>query len=140
MALTDILYLVLIVSVIIITITLVWVANELMGLLKSLRKSASDTETMTSELKDKVLLVSEALDRAGTAATKIIGMIEDGIESIKQKRDQITNSISLVAGVGDFVKHKKQAKEDAEEESKSAPADKSDESETKDDKKPEDKK
>lgn len=140
MALTDILYLVLIVSVIIITITLVWVANELMGLIKSLRKSASDTETMTSELKDKVLLVSEALDRAGTAATKIIGMIEDGIESIKEKRNQITNSIGLVAGMGDFVRQKKQAREDAEEESKSADADKSDESETKDDKKPEDKK
>jgi Sec-independent protein translocase protein TatA len=140
MALTDILYLVLIVSVVIITITLVWVANELMGLIKSLRKSASDTETMTSELKDKVLLVSEALDRAGTAATKIIGMIEDGIESIKEKRNQITNSIGLVAGMGDFVRQKKQAREDAEEESKSADADKSDESETKDDKKPEDKK
>jgi phage tail tape-measure protein len=129
MALTDILYLVLIVSIVIITITLVWVANELIGLIKSLRKSASDTETMTSELKDKVLLVSEALDRAGTAATKIIGMIEDGIESIKQKKDQITNSIGLVAGVGDFVKQRKQVKDDIEDETEET--EKSDAKETK---------
>lgn len=138
MALTDILYLVLIVSVVIITITLVWVANELMGLIRSLRKSASDTETMTSELKDKVLLVSEALDRAGTAASKIIGMIEDGIESIKQRKDQITNSIGLVAGVGDFVKQRRQAKSDAEDELEQA--DKPDESDAKEPKKTDEKK
>ncbi len=138
MALTDILYLVLIVSVVIITITLVWVANELMGLIKSLRKSASDTETMTSELKDKVLLVSEALDRAGTAASKIIGMIEDGIESIKQRKDQITNSIGLVAGVGDFVKQRRQAKSDAEDELEQA--DKPDEPDAKETKKTDEKK
>lgn len=138
MALTDILYLVLIVSVVIVTITLVWVANELMGLIKSLRKSASDTETMTSELKDKVLLVSEALDRAGTAATKIIGMIEDGIESIKQRKDQITNSIGLVAGVGDFVKQRKQAKSDAEDELEQT--DKPDETDAKETKKTDEKK
>jgi len=108
MALVELLYLVLIVCVVVITVTAVWLSSELMGLIKSLKRSASDTEAMTSELKEKVLLVSEAMDRAGTAATKIIGMIEDGVESIKQKRDQITGSLGVLAGVGDFYKQKKQ--------------------------------
>jgi len=115
MEITEILYIVLIVSVAVITITIVWLANELMQLIKSLRRSANDTALMTNELKDKVLLVSEALDRAGTAATKIIGMIEDGIETIREKKDQISNSIGLVAGVGDYYKQRKQAKVEEKE-------------------------
>jgi hypothetical protein len=56
-------------------------------------------------------------------------MLEDGIESIKQKKDQITNSIGLVAGVGDFVKQRKQVKDDIEDETEET--EKSDAKETK---------
>jgi methyl-accepting chemotaxis protein len=114
--LVDILYIVVIISVVIITITIVWLASEVMGLTKSLRRSAEDTESMTSELKEKVHLISEALDRAGTAATRIIGLVEDAVETIKEKKDQLSNSLGLISGVSEYYRKKKEDSKEAEKE------------------------
>lgn len=110
MASLDILYVILGVCVVVITVTVVWLANELIGLIRSLKRSAQDTEVVTKEIREKVLLVSEALDRAGTAATSIIGLIEDSIEKIKEKRDQIVGSIGLLTGAGEYIKQRKETK------------------------------
>ena len=127
MSIVDILYIILGACVVVITVTIVWFANEAMKLIKSLRKSSDDVAFMTEEVKGKVLMVSEALDRAGTAATNIISLVEDAVEGIKEKRDQLSNSIGLVAGVGDYFKKKNHgqsekkvepAKEDKKEEEK----------------------
>ncbi len=109
MSIVEILYIILGVCIVVITVTIVWLANETIKLVKSLRKSSDDVALMTSELKEKVLVVTEALDRAGTAATNIIGFIEDAIEGIKSKRDQLADSIGLVSGVGEFFKKKKES-------------------------------
>jgi hypothetical protein len=116
MSIVEILYVITGVSLIVVTVTVVWLANETIKLVKSLRKSSDDVALMTSEMKEKVLVVTEALDRAGTAATNIIGLIEDAIEGIKEKREQLANSIGLVTGVGEYFKKKKSEKEDSEEE------------------------
>ena len=119
MASLDVLYLILGVCVVIITVTIVWLASETRQLLRSLRRSAQDTEVVTKEIKEKVLLVGEALDRAGTAATTVIGLIEDAIEQIKEKRDQIVGSVSLLAGAGKYVKQRREeARKEKEEEEK----------------------
>jgi hypothetical protein len=107
MATVDILYVILAVCVVVITVTLVWLSNELIGLIRSIKRSSSDVETVTKEIREKVLLVSEALDRAGTAASNIIGLVEDATESIKAKRDQLVNSIGLITGVGEYARRKK---------------------------------
>ena len=117
----EILYIILAVCVVVITVTIVWFANEAMKLIKSLRKSSDDVAFMTQEVKDKVLIVTEALDRAGTAATNIIGLVEDAVEGIKEKRDQLSSSIGLVAGVGDYFKKKSEKDEPVKEEKKPEP-------------------
>jgi hypothetical protein len=110
MASLDILYIILGVCVVVVTVTIVWVANDLMKLIRSLRHSAQDTETVTREIKEKVLLVSESLDRLGAAASSVIGLIEDSVETIKEKRDQIVGSIGLITGASDFIKKRRKAK------------------------------
>jgi len=107
MSIVEILYIITGACIVVITVTIVWLANETIKLVKSLRKSSDDVAFMTREVKEKVLVVTEALDRAGTAATNIIGFIEDAIEGIKEKRDQLANSMGLVSGVGEFFKRKK---------------------------------
>lgn len=116
MTIVEILYVITGVCLVVVTVTVVWLSNETIKLVKSLRKSSDDVALMTSELKEKVLVVTEALDRAGTAATNIIGLIEDAIEGIKEKREQLANSIGLVTGVGEYFKKKKAEKEEVEEE------------------------
>lgn len=120
MTIVEVLYVILGACVVVITVTIVWLANETIKLVKSLRKSSDDVAFMTQEVKEKVLVVTEALDRAGTAATSIIGFIEDAIEGIKEKRDKLSDSIGLIAGVGDFFKKKskKDEPEVAKEEKK----------------------
>jgi len=120
MASLDVLYLILGVCVVVITVTIVWLASETRQLLRSLRRSAQDTEVVTKEIKEKVLLVGEALDRAGTAATTVIGLIEDAIEQIKEKRDQIVGSVSLLAGAGKYVKQRREEVRKEKEEEKPA--------------------
>ena len=106
---TEILYIILGASIVVLTVTIVWVANEAIGLIRSLRKSSENTEVMTKEMKEKVLVVSEALDRAATAATNIIGLIEDSVEVVKEKRDEVASTISLVTGAAKhFSKDKKE--------------------------------
>lgn len=116
MASLDVLYLILGVCVVVITVTIVWLASETRQLVRSLKRSAQDTEVVTKEIKEKVLLVGEALDRAGTAATTVIGLIEDAIEQIEEKRDQIVGSIGLLTGAGKYVKQRREGakKEKAE--------------------------
>ncbi|MBU1019313.1 hypothetical protein KJ764_05055 [Patescibacteria group bacterium] len=109
MSIVEILYIILGACIVVITVTIVWLANETIKLVKSLRKSSDDVAFMTQEVKEKVLVVTEALDRAGTAATNIIGFIEDAIEGIKSKRDQLADSIGLVSGVGEYFKKKKES-------------------------------
>ena len=110
MATVDILYIVLAVCVVVITVTLVWLSNDLIGLIRSIKRSSDDVEVVTKEIREKVLLVSEALDRAGTAASNIIGLVEDAIESIKTKRDQLAESIGLISGVGEYARRKRAEK------------------------------
>ncbi|MFH1854923.1 MAG: hypothetical protein ABH810_00700 [bacterium] len=121
MNIVEILYIILGACIVVITVTIVWLANETIKLVKSLRKSSDDVALMTSELKEKVLVVTEALDRAGTAATNIIGFIEDAIEGIKSKRDQLTDSIGLVSGVGEYFKKRKESKIENKESSDEQP-------------------
>ncbi len=110
MASLDILYIILGVCVVIVTVTFVWLAADLRKLIRSLRRSAEDTEAVTKEIKEKVLLVSEAMDRLGQAAANVMGLIEDSVEMIKEKRDQIVGSISLLTGAGKFIKGKSKVK------------------------------
>ncbi len=106
----EILYITLIVAIVVITVTVVWLSNDLRGLIRSLRHSAEDTGKVTHEIREKVLMVSEALDRAGAAASSIIGMIENAIEEIKGKRDAIVSSIGLLSGAGRAIKERRAAK------------------------------
>lgn len=111
MEITEILYIVLIVAIVILTVTIVWLANETIGLIKSLRKSADDAAVVTKEFKEKTLLVTEAMDRVGTVATSVIGMVEDAIETIKEKRDKLADGLALVASVSKYVKKGRQDSE-----------------------------
>ncbi|MCX6810087.1 MAG: hypothetical protein NTZ65_05105 [Candidatus Berkelbacteria bacterium] len=111
MATLEILYVILGTCVVVITATIVWFANEAIGLIRSARRSSEDVETVTREIKEKVLLVSEALDRAGMAATSIISLIEDAVEGIKKKREYIASGLSLITGAGDFSKKDKAIEE-----------------------------
>lgn len=111
MSIQEILYGVLIVSVVVITVTIVWVANDLKGLLRSLRHSAEDTERVTHEIREKVMMLGEALDRASAAAASVIGLIESGIDQIKQRRDSIAEGIGLISGAGKAIKERKIDKE-----------------------------
>jgi outer membrane biosynthesis protein TonB len=110
----EILYIIVGACSVVVTVTIVWLANDTMKLVRSLRRSSEDVEFMTKEVKEKVLMVSEALDRAGTAASNIISLVEDAIEGIKEKRDQLANSIGLITGVGDYFKKKKSSDDEEE--------------------------
>lgn len=100
MAFIDILYIVIAVAVVTITVTLVWVSNELIGLIKSVKRSSRDSEKVTHEIKEKVMLVSESLDRAGSAASSLVGLMEDAVEAIKPRREKIADSLGLISGAG----------------------------------------
>lgn len=112
MSIVQILYIILGVSIVVLTVTIVWLANEAIGLIKSLRRSSENTEVVTRELKEKVLVVSEALDRAGTAASTLIGLIEDGVEAITSKRDKVVSAIGLITGAGKHIEDKKEPEEE----------------------------
>lgn len=116
MSVVQILYIILGASIVVLTVTIVWLANEAIGLIKSIRRSSENTEVVTHELKDKAMMVSEALDRVGSAASTMIGLIEDGTEAIKGKRDHVVNSIALVAGTGKHISKKEESKEESKKE------------------------
>lgn len=110
MSFVDILYIVIAVSIVVITVALVWVSNELISLLKSVRRTSRDSEKVTKEIKDKVMLISESLDRAGSAASSLVGLMEDAVEGIKPRREKIADSLGLISGAGDHARNR-QAKE-----------------------------
>jgi hypothetical protein len=118
MSIVQILYIILGASIVVLTVTIVWLANEAIGLIKSLRRSSENTEVVTRELKEKVLVVSEALDRAGTAASTLIGLIEDGVEAITSKRDKVVSAIGLITGAGKHIEDKEEPEEEAKQENK----------------------
>ena len=79
----EILYITIAVAVVVLTVTVVWLSNELISLIKSVKRSSRDSEKVTKEIKEKVLLVSESLDRAGSAASSLVGLMEDAVEDMK---------------------------------------------------------
>ena len=109
-AFVDILYIVIAVAIVVIAVALVWVSNELIGLIKTVRRSSQNSEQVTKEIKEKVMLISESLDRAGSAASSLVGLMEDAVEGIKPRREKIADSLGLISGAGDHARNR-QAKE-----------------------------
>jgi len=116
MASLDVLYLISTVAIAVVTVTVVWLANELIQLIKSLRRSAEDTATVTAEFKKRVLLMSEALDRVGTAASHMIGLIEDAEVELRGRREKVAQGIGLVMGAGDHARKKREKEKKEKEE------------------------
>jgi len=96
----EILYIVIAVAVVVITVTFVWLSNELIGLIKSVKRSSRDAEKVTREIREKVMLVSESLDRAGQAASSLVGLMEDAVEAMRPRRDRIAESLAVISGAG----------------------------------------
>jgi len=103
----EILYIVITVAIVVLTVTVVWLSNELISLIKTVKRSARDSEKVTKEIKEKVMLVSESLDRAGSAASSLVGLMEDAVDGIKPRRDKIADSLSVISGAGKHAKHQK---------------------------------
>ena len=114
MASLDVLYLISTVAIAVVAVTIVWLANELIKLVKSLRRSTDDTATVTAEFKKRVLLMSEALDRVGTAASHMIGLIEDAEVELRGRREKVAQGIGLVMGAGDHARKKREKEEKAD--------------------------
>jgi low affinity Fe/Cu permease len=108
MAFIDVLYIVIAVAVVVITVTVVWLSNELIGLIKSVKRSSQDSEKVTKEIKEKVLLISESLDRAGSAASSLVGLMEDAVEGIKPRRDRVAESLAVISGAANYSKSQQQ--------------------------------
>jgi len=122
MASLDVLYLISTVAIAVVAVTVVWLANELIQLIKSLRRSAEDTETVTAEFKKRVLLMSEALDRVGTAASHMIGLIEDAEVELRGRREKVAQGIGLVMGAGDHARKKREKEKEEKEQKEEKPA------------------
>lgn len=108
MAFIDVLYIVIAVAVVVITVTVVWLSNELIGLIKSVKRSSQDSEKVTKEIKEKVLLISESLDRAGSAASSLVGLMEDAVEGMKPRRDRVAESLAVISGAANYSKSQQQ--------------------------------
>lgn len=114
MAFIDVLYIVIAVAVVVITVTVVWLSNELIGLIKSVKRSSQDSEKVTKEIKEKVLLISESLDRAGSAASSLVGLMEDAVEGIKPRRDRVAESLAVISGAANHSKSQQQKESQVE--------------------------
>jgi hypothetical protein len=110
----EILYITIAVAVVILTVTAVWLSNELISLIKSVKRSSRDSEKVTKEIKEKVLLVSESLDRAGSAASSLVGLMEDAVEDIKPRRDKIADSLGLISGAGEHARRRQEKESEVE--------------------------
>lgn len=111
MSSVDILYIIIGTCIVVITVAFVWLANEAMALIKSLKISAKNTETISEELKEKTMLVSESLDRVGTVATRVISFVEDMESAVEEKAGAIASSIGVIAGAKKyFVDGKRESK------------------------------
>lgn len=115
----EILYIIVAVAVAVLTVAIVWLISDLIKLSKSMRKSTDDVAVMTSEVKEKVLMVSEAIDRIGTLATHFIGIIEEAEKQIREKSEKIYEGLSMVVGVSDLIKSRKTNKKEEVTEDKS---------------------
>jgi len=116
MQILDILYVILSIAIVVLTIALVWLINDLVKLSRSLRRSTDDVAIMTKEVKEKVLLVTEVMDRMGTLASHFIGIIEEAETQIREKSGRIVAGLGTVLGVSDLIKkHKAKAKPEIEE-------------------------
>lgn len=111
----EILYLIVAVAVVVLTVALVWLILDLIKLSRSLRKSTDDVAIMTGEVKEKVLMVSEAIDRIGTLASHFIGLIEEAEKQIRDKSEQISQGLGMVVGISDVLKKRKASREEPEE-------------------------
>lgn len=115
----DILYILIGTCTVVVTVAFVWIVNEAIGLIKSLKISAKNTETVSEELKEKTMLVSEALDRVGTVATRVISFVEDMEAAVEQRASAIASSIGIIAGAKKFfVDGKKEEKPEPVKEEK----------------------
>jgi len=103
----EVLYLIVAVAVAVLTVAIVWLISDLIKLSRSMRKSTDDVAVMTSEVKEKVLMVSEAIDRIGTLATHFIGLIEEAEKQIRERSEKIAQGLSMVVGVSDAIKSRK---------------------------------
>lgn len=132
----DILYILIGTCIVVITVAFVWLVNEGIALIKSLKVSAKNTETISEELKEKTLLVSESLDRVGTVATRVISFVEDLESAVEAKAGAIASSIGIIAGAKKFfVDGKKEtAIETKKTDDKKDESDKDDKNEPKGDK------
>lgn len=110
----EILYITIAVAVVVLTVTAVWLSNELISLIKSVKRSSRDSEKVTKEIKEKVLLVSESLDRAGSAASSLVGLMEDAVEDIKPRRDKIADSLGLISGAGEHARRRQEKESEVE--------------------------
>lgn len=105
----ELLYLIVAVAVVVLVTALVWLISDLVQLSRSLRRSTDDVAVMTGEVKEKVLMVSEAFDRIGTLATHFIGIIEEAEKQIRDKSEQISQGLGMVVGVSDALRKRKAA-------------------------------
>lgn len=103
----EVLYLIVAAAVAVLTVALVWLISDLIKLSRSMRRSTDDVAVMTSEVKEKVLMVSEAIDRIGTLATHFIGLIEEAEKQIREKSEKIAQGLSMVVGVSDAIKSRR---------------------------------
>lgn len=96
MASLDVLYFVLTICSAVITLVIVWLANDLIVVLRNIRKASKDTAGLTSEFKQKVLMVGEALDRMGDSATRMLGIMEDSQSEMIANREKIKKGVGLI--------------------------------------------
>ncbi|OQA52466.1 MAG: hypothetical protein BWY43_00534 [candidate division WS2 bacterium ADurb.Bin280] len=129
----EILYLIVAVAVVVLTVALVWLILDLIKLSRSLRKSTDDVAIMTAEVKEKVLMVSEAIDRIGTLASHFIGLIEEAEKQIREKSEQISQGLGMVVGISDVLK-KRRASNDEQEDQEPKKTTKKDKTQEDDDK------
>ena len=118
----EVLYLIVAAAVAVLTVAIVYLVSDLVKLSRSMRKSTDDVAVMTGEVKEKVLMVSEAIDRIGTLASHFIGLIEEAEKQIREKSEKISQGLGMVVGISDAIKGRKTAPKEEEE---VAPADES---------------
>jgi len=124
----EILYLIVAVAVVVLAVALVWLILDLIKLSRSLRA------IMTGEVKEKVLMVSEAIDRIGTLASHFIGLIEEAEKQIRDKSEQISQGLGMVVGISDALKKRKTKAQDDEQEQEEEESSKNEKTQEKNDK------
>lgn len=130
----EILYLIIAVATAVLTVGLIWLISDLIKLSRSMRRSTDDVAAMTAEVKEKVMMVSEAIDRIGTLASHFIGLIEEAEKQIREKSEKIAQGLSMVVGISDAIKKRGGNSRDEAEGESGENSDKTKDSEDKKDK------